>query len=221
MTAEEYFGNWIKVIDKAELYRIMKWLKSIDFSTICPEPKNIFKVFKLCPYKELKVVILGQDVYPQPGIATGIPFGNKADTTLSPSLEVIKEACINYEIPHNIIEFDPTLESWVKQGVLMLNAALSCKVYEIGSHISIWRPFISKLITNISQLNNGLVWVLFGSVAQSFEPYIVGFQKIIKVQHPAYFARRNEIMPYSTFININKYLKEQYNEKIEFYKEYV
>lgn len=89
MTAEEYFGNWIKVIDKAELYRIMKWLKSIDFSTICPEPKNIFKVFKLCPYKELKVVILGQDVYPQPGIATGIPFGNKADTTLSPSLEVI------------------------------------------------------------------------------------------------------------------------------------
>lgn len=222
MTAEEYFGDWIKVIDKAELAKIMRWLKSINPDILCPSPKNIFKAFRICPYDKLKVCCIGMDPYPQPGISQGILFGNSKDTPeelLSPSLQVIKECAINYEIPHGPIEFDNTLESWAKQGVLLINSAFTCKVNEIGSHINIWKPFTSKLIENISSKNDGLVFILFGNQAQSFKPYIKGFQKIIEVQHPAYFARRNEIMPYSTFIEVNKFLKAQYNEQIEFYKE--
>lgn len=224
MTAEEYFGDWIKVIDKEELVKIMKWLKTMNPKILCPAPKNIFRAFRTCPFKECKVIMLGQDPYPQPGVATGILFGNSKETPeelLSPSLQVIKECAINYEIPHGPIEFDNTLESWAKQGVLLINSAFTCKVNEIGSHLNIWRPFTAKLIENISSKDNGLVFILFGGQAQSFKSHIKGFHKIIEVSHPAYFARRNEIMPYSTFININKYLKEQYNEKIEFYKEYV
>lgn len=219
MTIEEYFGEWAKVIDKKELVKILKWIQTIDRGNLCPIPKNIFKVFRLCPFKECKVILIGQDVYPQPGIATGIPFGNRENTPLSPSLKVLKEACINFEIPHNPIIFDPTLESWVTQGVLMINAAMTCEVNKIGSHIDIWRPFISKLITNISERDNGLVWVLFGSLAQSFESCIHGTHKIIKVPHPAYFARKGEKMPYSTFTDVNKFLKDQYNTQIKFYKE--
>lgn len=222
MTAEEYFGDWIKVIDKTELIRIMKWLSTLDPNSICPSKKNIFKAFKLCPYKELRVVCLGLDPYPQPGIAQGILFGNSKETPenlLSPSLKIIKECVINYQIPHNPIEFDNTLESWAKQGMLLINSAFTCEVNKVGSHTNIWRPFTSKLIENISLKDNGLVFVLFGNQAQSFKPYIKGFHKIIEVPHPAYFARRNEIMPYSTFTDINKYLKEQYNEEINFYKE--
>lgn len=222
MTAEEYFGDWIKVIDKIELIRVMKWLATINPNSICPSKNNIFKAFKLCPYKDLKVVCLGLDPYPQPGVAQGILFGNSKDTPehlLSPSLKVIKECAINYEIPHNLIEFDNTLESWARQGILLINSAFTCEVNKVGSHINIWKPFTSKLIENISSKNNGLVFVLFGNQAQSFKPHIKGFQKIIEVPHPAYFARRNEIMPYNTFTDINKFLKEQYNEHINFYKE--
>ena len=224
MTAEEYFKDWMKVIDKNELIKVMRWIQTLDDFSICPSKKNIFKAFKLCPYKELRVVCIGMDPYPQPGVAQGILFGNSKDTPeelLSPSLQVVKESVINYTIPHGRIEFDNTLESWAKQGILLINSAFTCKVNEVGSHLSIWKPFTSKLIENISYKNNGLVFVLFGGQAQSFKPYIKGFHKIIEVSHPAYFARRNEIMPYSTFTEINKYLKEQYNEEIEFYKEYV
>lgn len=61
MTAEEYFGDWMKVIDKEELFKIMRWLKTVDHSSLCPAPKNIFKAFKLCPYKKCRVIMLGQD----------------------------------------------------------------------------------------------------------------------------------------------------------------
>lgn len=222
MTAEEYFDDWIKVIDKPELLKIMRWLQSMDKSVLCPAYSNIFKAFRLCPYKNLRAVFVGQDPYPQPGIAQGILFGNKADTPedkLSPSLRVIKESVINYEIPHNIVEFDNTLESWCKQGILMINSALTCHVNAVGSHTAIWRPFMSKLIHNISLRDNGLVFVLFGKQAQSFKQFMAGHQYIIEIEHPAYFARRNEIMPYNVFTDINKFLKNQYNEQIEFYGE--
>lgn len=222
MTAEEYFGDWMKVIDKDKLMKVTRWIQTLDDSNICPSKKNIFRAFQLCPYSKLRVICLGMDPYPQPGVAQGILFGNSKDTPeelLSPSLQVIKECVINYEIPHGPIEFDNTLESWAEQGVLLINSAFTCKVNEVGSHLNIWRPFTAKLIENISSRDNGLVFVLFGNQAQSFKPYIKGYQKVIEVQHPAYFARRNEIMPYSTFIEINKFLKELYNEHINFYKE--
>lgn len=120
MKAEEYFGDWI---DKQELRKVVTWINKTNSATLCPSPKNIFRAFRACPYEDCKVVFLGQDPYPQKGVATGILFGNSEDTPedrLSPSLQVVKEAAINYKIPHNRIEFDNTLESWAKQGILML-----------------------------------------------------------------------------------------------------
>ena len=114
MTLDEYFGDWMDVIDTVELRRILSWVSTIDKTTLCPSSPNIFKAFRACPLKDCKVVFLGQDPYPQQGVATGILFGNSEDTPehrLSPSLQVVKEAAINYEIPHNRIEFDNTLES--------------------------------------------------------------------------------------------------------------
>lgn len=221
MTAEEYFGDWMKVIDKDELNKIMRWIQTLNDSDICPSKKNIFRAFKLCSLKDCRVIFLGQDPYPQKGVATGVLFGNSKETPeelLSPSLKVVKECAINYELPHDPIEFDNTLESWAKQGILMLNSALTCKVDSVGSHVSIWQPFISKLIRNLSLYNNGLCFVLFGGQAGTFKKDIRGYHKIIEVYHPAYYARRNEIMPYETFTGVNKFLEDRYNEYIDFYK---
>lgn len=222
MTAEEYFGDWIKVIDKNELFKIMRWLKKINTSTLCPSPKNIFKAFRICPYDDCKVVMLGLDPYPQRGVAQGILFANSADTPeekLSPSLKVVKEAVINYEVPHNNIIFDNTLESWAKQGMLLINSALTCEVGKTGIHSGIWRPFMSKMLHNLSTTKSGIVYVLLGNQAQSFRKDIVGQQHIIMDYHPAYYARMGEKMPYSTFTKINKILQEMYGTEIEFYKE--
>ena len=88
MTFEEYFGDWSKVIDKQETLKIMKWLNECNSSILCPAISNIFKAFKLCSLKDCKIIALGQDPYPQKGVATGILFGNSVTTpeeNLSPS----------------------------------------------------------------------------------------------------------------------------------------
>lgn len=225
MTLEEYFGEWMRVIDKRSLEEVLNKLgPEYKRKPICPAQSKVFRAFELCPYNDLKVVMLGQDPYPQKGVATGILFGNDkevAEENLSPSLQVIKEAAINFEIPHNCIIFDQTLESWAKQGILMINSALTVEMNKVGSHVMLWRPFISKLLKNLSDNNTATVYVLFGRQAQTFKPYINGkFNHIIEVEHPAYFARTNTKMPYEVFRNVSNLVKGIYGVPIEWYKEY-
>lgn len=223
MTIDEYFGDWMRVIDRSELLRITAWLQKQNPNTLCPSHMNVFKAFTLCSYRNCKVVFIGQDPYPQKGVATGVLFGNNPNTPedkLSPSLDIVKEAAINYEIPHYGLVFDNSLESWAEQGILMINSALTCKMNEIGSHSLTWRPFVSKLLKNMSYHDSGMIYVLFGRQAQSFKPYInAQYNDIIEIEHPAYFARTNTKMPYSVFTDINKLLKGRYNTQIEWYQE--
>lgn len=162
--------------------------------------------------------------YPQKGVATGILFGNRKETPddkLSPSLEVIKECAIDYTVPHAPIDFDITLESWAKQGILMINSALTCKMNEVGSHVNMWRPFVSKLLKNLSEKESGIIYVLFGRRAQTFKPYIrKDYNFIIEIEHPAYFARTQTLMPHRVFTDIDKILKDYYDTKIVWYNEF-
>jgi uracil-DNA glycosylase len=222
MTIDEYFGDWLKVIDQKELYKVLRIVNSLyEERTIMPAYEDIFKAFLLCPYNELKVVFIGQDPYPQSGVATGILFGNKEGTiNLSPSLEVVKEACIDYTLPHNHVDFDVTLESWARQGILMLNAALTVELNTPTSHTMIWRPFISKLLQNLSIHESGIVYALFGNLAQTFKPYINGtFNDIFEIKHPAYYARNQEPMPKEFFTGISKTIEGKYGKPIKWYEE--
>ena len=222
MTIDEYFGDWMKVLDRNETMKIMGWLRSINQSTLCPNIKDVFKAFKLCPYNKCRVIFVGQDPYPQRGVAQGVLFGNSSDTPenkLSSSLQIIKESVINFEIPHNLITFDPTLESWAKQGILMINSALTTEVGKIGVHMMKWRPFMIAFLKQMSMINPGIIYVLFGSQAQILEPYISKNNYVLKIEHPAYFARTNKKMPYHIWKDINKILYDLYGERIEWFKE--
>lgn len=227
MTIEEYFGDWMRVIDKPEAMKIMGWLKRVNPNTLCPALPNVFRAFKLCSLKDCRVVMIGMDPYPDKFMgkprATGILFGNNKDVPedkLSPSLQVVKESAINFEIPHNIITFDQTLESWAKQGILMINSALTCELNKVGSHVNQWRPFVSKLLKNLSEKETGVVYILFGRQAQTLKPYInERYNDIIEIEHPAYFARSNKIMPYSVFRQMNDILYGRYGERITLFNE--
>jgi len=221
MTAEEYFGGYWKCINKQEFSKVMSKIQILYKTTlVCPHLQDVFKAFALCPYNELKVIMLGQDPYPQKDVATGLAFANKPDTkVLSPSLEVIKESVINFEKPHNYITFAPDLEEWAKQGVLLLNSALTVEMNKVGSHTNLWRPFISKFLYELSMYNPGLIYVLFGQQAQTFRPYIGNRGHIICVGHPSYYARTKQKMPYSIFTDIDKLLKDYWDTKIAWYNE--
>ena len=227
MTVDEYFGRWMKVIDRVELTKIMDWLKRVSPDSLCPSLSDIFKAFRLCPYDGCKVVMIGLDPYSDKYMgkprATGILFGNRKDIPedkLSPSLQIIKECAINFEIPHNFINFDNSLESWCRQGILMINSSLSCEAGKTGSHTLKWIPFMVKLLKNLSIERTGIVYVLFGKQAKSFKSCIAGqFNDIIEVEHPAYFARKGIKMPYEVFTVMNRIIERRYGEKITLFNE--
>lgn len=223
MTLSEYFGSWMRVISDTELYKVTNAIGNMKVP-ICPNLPDVFRAFELCPYNSLKVVMIGQDPYPQKNVATGVLFGNKKETSednLSPSLRIVKEASIDFDIPHNSVIFDQTLESWAKQGVLMINSALTVEMNKVGSHTMLWRPFISSLLHNLSEWNNGIIYVLFGAQARTFKPYINGrFNIILEEQHPAYYARIGKRMPSTVFKDVSKLTKDKYGEPIQWFQEY-
>ena len=229
MTLDEYFGDWMKVIDRAELNSVMaKVGQEYKRKPLCPAQSDVFRAFELCSLNDLKIVMLGMDPYPDKYMgkprATGILFGNRKEVdedNLSPSLNVVKEAAINFEVPHYCITFDQTLESWAKQGILMINSALTVEMNRIGSHVMLWRPFIAKLLKNLSEYDTAIIYVLFGRQAQTFKPYINSrFNHIIEIEHPAYFVRKDTKMPHQLFVDISNKVKEIYGVPIKWYEEY-
>jgi uracil-DNA glycosylase len=223
MTIEEYFGDWSAVVDLKEADRITKRL-SASGNVICPSLKDIFKAFRLCPLNSLRVCIIGMDPYPQKGVATGLAFANHANTpesSYSPSLGILKESVIDYTIPHRRINFDPSLEKWEAQGVLLLNSALSCEIGRVGSHVLLWRPFITSFLTNLSRCSTGIVYILMGSQAQSLESCIdTKSNYVIRIRHPSYYARTKTRMPSDIWRQVDQILIGQNGYGIEWYQEY-
>lgn len=225
---EEYFGEWLRVLDRVELLKVMNIL-DVEYSKklITPCKSNVFRCFKETQLSDIKVVLIGQDPYPQKDVATGLLFANHKEVSeehLSPSLQIIKESVLNFEVPHYCCTFDPEMKEWAKQGVLLLNSALTCEVNKPGSHTMIWRMFIAKLLSNLSSYNSSIVYVLFGNQAQTFKPYLKSSKDYIKeVPHPAYIARMQGTYRYreliyqlsSTFIEVNKIIKGIYGEPIQ------
>ena len=220
MTLEEYFGDWMKVIDKKELLKVTKNVNTLYKIKKCsPQYKDIFKAFHVTPYNNLHTVMLFQDPYPN-NMATGIAVGNRNDViNLSPSLEVLKEAAIDYTVPHYGLQFDNTLESWSKQGILMLNTALTVEYGNPGSHSVLWRNFMIKLINNLNTYNPGLIWVLWGTSAKSFRNYITS-GNIIEEYHPAYYARNNSKISRTFFKELKRTIKLQFDIDVELFHEY-
>ena len=196
MTVDQYFGRWMQVIDREELTKVSGFIRSRK--AIYPNKADIFRAFRLCDYDKCRLIIVGQDPYPN-GRATGLVFANSASISpnnLSPSLEKVKDSLIRDKISWKSINFDQTLESWAEQGVLLLNASLSVEPNTPLSHYLYWRPFMSKLFRNLSKWRTGMVYVLMGSQAQGLGRYInASNNHILTCDHPAYYCRKQKPMP--------------------------
>lgn len=212
--------SWSKVIPIEELNNIVSILNSLlgRGISICPTLDKLYKPFEMLHYNDCKVVFVGQDPYPQKGVATGLAFAND-HSIKSPSLKCLYEGCTDAVDSMGIRVFDPTLESWVKQGVLLLNYALTCEENKPGSHILLWKPFIEKFISNLSYHNPNLVYVLLGNNAKSLKS-LINSEYIIEEDHPVFYLRKNEFFPSKIFTETNKILTLQYGNSIEWYKEF-
>lgn len=221
MHIKEFFGDWSKVVDTEYAQQAVKDLVP-EAHLICPFLRNVYKAFELCPYKDLRVVIIGKEPYRERDMdvptATGIAFANSKETpkpAYSPYLASLRESVIDYSLPHSHINFDPSLEKWERQGVLLLNMALTSRVDREECHISLWLPLITTLLSNLSKYNTGIVYVLLGSqVWLQLKDYINPRSNIIiPVFNPSSY------LPPSLWKTINKILIAQNGYGIKWYEE--
>jgi len=119
---------------------------SINDKRFTPTLKQLFRAFEECPYDDLKVVFIGQDPYPQLGVADGISFSCSNTNKLQPSLKFILQEVDRTVYGNHVISEDLDLKRWSKQGILMLNTALTVEVGKIGSHYDIWKNFTAYLL---------------------------------------------------------------------------
>ena len=147
-----------------------------------PKFKDVFNGFYECPYDNLKVVIVGQDPYPQLGVADGIAFSCSIKGKAEKSLQYILKAL---EDEDGSVD----LRRWSNQGVLLINTAFTCEINKIGSHYGIWKSFTEHVFDNINRHNPDTIFILMGKKAEAWQTLLPNC-KIIKCSHPASAAYR-------------------------------
>ena len=167
-----------------------------------PKFKDVFNGFYECPYDDLKVVIVGQDPYPQLGVADGIAFSCSIKGKAEKSLQYILKAL---EDEDGSVD----LRRWSNQGVLMINTAFTCEINKIGSHYGIWKSFTEYLFDNLNKHKPKTIFVLMGRKAEEWIP-LLSNQLIFKVAHPISARYNNDRWEHKGIFNkINTALEKQ------------
>ena len=171
----------------ARLYKTVK--EEYNTRQIFPESKDIFSAFELTPFHKVKVVILGQDPYHGYGQAMGLSFSVPDNVPAPPSLKnIFKEIESDLGVS---MSGRPNLESWARQGVLLLNSILTVRSGEAASHSGIgWQQFTDAVIRYISENCNGVVFLLWGNYARSKRELIdTSRHHVLEAAHPSPLAR--------------------------------
>ncbi len=181
---------------------------------VFPLGSKIFEAFNLCPLYKTKVVIIGQDPYHGDNQAHGLCFSVQKGTKHPPSLvNIFKEynSDLNFPIPQS-----GELSSWAKQGVLMLNAALTVRAHQANSHSGKgWENFTDAAIKAVSDKQDNVVFILWGSYAQK-KSLLINQNKhlIIKSPHPSPLSSYRGFFGSKPFSKTNNWLKEHNIEPI-------
>ena len=177
--------------------------------TIYPPGSLIFNAFFLTNFKDLKVVILGQDPYHGPGQAHGLCFSVPVGTKQPPSLKnIFKELKNDLGVSKKTSEGN--LENWAKQGVFLLNTTLTVCHGQAMSHKDIgWERFTNEAISLISREKEKVIFVLWGSHAQSKIPLIDKRHIIIKSPHPSPLSAHRGFFGSEPFSQVNQNLDKE------------
>lgn len=182
--------------------------KEKEKSIIYPPEEEIFSAFNYTPLSKLKVVIMGQDPYHGAGQSHGLAFSVKQGIKIPPSLRnIFKElhSDIGMEIPTS-----GYLKNWAENGVLLLNATLTVKANNAGSHQKKgWETFTNEVIKLISEKKKNIVFLLWGKYAQSKASLIDGEKHhILKAVHPSPLSAYGGFFGCEHFSKTNKILKQ-------------
>lgn len=175
---------------------------------IYPATENIFSALELTPLSRLRVVILGQDPYHGPQQAHGLAFSVPPSVRIPPSLRnIYKEIHNSLSLP---IPTHGNLEHWARQGVLLLNATLTVRENEAGSHANHgWEQFTDALVNAANDKCNNLVFMLWGSYAQKKSAQIdTERHLVLTAAHPSPLSAHRGFLGCDHFRQANIYLQQ-------------
>jgi uracil-DNA glycosylase len=205
--AQEFHSSWVpllSIVNNGSLTNIINFIKD-QKTLVFPNREDWFKVYKM-PIDKIKVVIIGQDPYPNYN-ACGLAFASVTDNT-PVSLNEIKKAS-------GVARND--LSNWVEQGVFLINSSLTTIAGQPNSHQGVWYRLIAETIKAIDKNCENVVFLLWGAEAQKFE---VTSTKhfVIKAEHPVAGPRNKRDWQYNNcFVLANNYLKDAGNDQIQWY----
>lgn len=212
--------SWKKVLDPETRKLYFKALSSFikeeyKCEGVCPPSKDIFRAFDLCPFDDVKVVILGQDPYHGKGQANGLAFAVSLGIKIPPSLKnIFKEI----ESDTGVVPLpDGDLSRWARQGVLLLNATLTVRAAQAGSHQKKgWEQFTDKVIEELSDKKEGLVFILWGNYARE-KGKIIDRTKhlVLEAPHPSPFSAHTGFLRCRHFSKVNEYLRHKGAQEID------
>ena len=206
--------SWKQVLtpefDKDYFIRLTEFVRrEYQTTTVYPPGKLIFNAFNLCPYNKVKVVIIGQDPYHGPGQAHGLCFSVNDGIPFPPSLQnIFKEIHDDLGTP---IPTTGNLTRWAEQGVLLLNATLTVRAHQAGSHQRQgWEEFTDAAIRILNDQDRPMVFILWGRPAQTKKVMLTNPRHLIlEAPHPSPLSAYRGFFGSRPFSQTNAYLEKK------------
>ncbi|MGI2327788.1 uracil-DNA glycosylase [Planococcus sp. YIM B11945] len=221
MTKQIFHNDWQEVVgqefDKPYYLKLREFLKKeYAQETVYPVKENIWSAFEHTAFKDVKVVILGQDPYHGPGQAHGLSFSVQPGVSHPPSLRnMLKELeeDLGCQKPK-----DGTLTKWADQGVMMLNTVLTVRTGQANSHRDQgWETFTDEVIRKLSARKEPVVFVLWGRPAQKKKALIdLERHDVIEAPHPSPLSASRGFFGSRPYSKVNELLQKRGNEPIDF-----
>ena len=215
----KFNNSWDQVLKdefNKEYYLKLREFLKVEYSSreIFPDMYDIFNAFKYTDYRDVKVLLLGQDPYHDVGQAHGLAFSVKPGVKTPPSLlNMYKELHEEMElfIPNN-----GYLKSWAEQGVLLLNTALTVRAHQANSHRNMgWEIFTDNVIRYLNDRQDPVIFVLWGANARRKKELIDRSRHfILEAPHPSPLSAHRGFFGCGHFLEINKILESQGKEPI-------
>jgi uracil-DNA glycosylase len=212
--------SWKKVLngefDQPYFESLVKFVKD-EYARhkVYPPGKWMFHAFDCCPFDDVKVVVLGQDPYHGPGQAHGLCFSVQDGIAFPPSLQnIFKELNNDLNIP---MPKSGNLERWAHQGVFLLNATLTVRARQAGSHQNNgWETFTDAVVRKLAEEKEHLVFLLWGAYAQRKGEFIdINRHLVLKAPHPSPFSANRGFFGCRHFSKTNAYLEQHGKTPIE------
>jgi uracil-DNA glycosylase len=214
--------SWLEALDGEFEKDYMVKLKAFlleekqNGHTVYPKGSDIFNALNHTPFDKVKVVILGQDPYHGQGQAHGLAFSVQKGVSIPPSLKNIYKELVD-DFPGYMMPGHGELTKWADEGVLLLNATLTVRAHEANSHQGKgWEIFTDRIITELSEKREGIIFLLWGKYAQNKSALIDGTKHVIlRAPHPSPFSAHTGFLGCKHFSQANDILEKEGKKPID------